>query len=331
VSTPDRPKQLLPLSEGTESLLVETLDRARALAPAHRIRVLAGADLARTLRDAVPALTEEAFLVESRVRGTAPVLVWAAWHLGRLDPDAVLVSLHADHHIRPTERFVEVVAAAVEVASREDVLVTVGARPDRPETGYGYIQPGPALASGALPAFRVEAFHEKPDRETAARYVGEGFLWNTGIFVWRPEVLLREVREGSAELADVLPLLDAGDVEAFFDAAPVCTVDVAVLEKSSNVAVVPATFDWDDVGSWPSLCRTRQADAEGNVTVGEAHILDGTDNVTYAEDGAIVLWGVSDLVVVKTGGVTLVLPRERAPRLKELLERLPESLREGSP
>ncbi|MBW3535800.1 MAG: mannose-1-phosphate guanylyltransferase, partial [Gemmatimonadetes bacterium] len=210
-------------------------------------------------------------------------------------------------------------------ARREGVLVTVGVEPDRPETGYGYIQPGTSLGGDA---WRVGAFHEKPDEATARSYAEAGYLWNTGIFVWSAATFLGEVRRHAAEIAPHLERLEGGDVHGFFDAVEPVSVDVAVLERSERVAVVRATFDWDDVGTWASLARGHEPDEGGNVRVGGGTVVDGRGNVVYADGAPVVLWGVDDLVVVRTEGMTLVTKREMAADLKELLSRLPSPLRD---
>lgn len=328
LSTPERPKQLLPLA-GPQSLVSDAVDRALALVPEDRLRILAGSELVTRLRDALPGLPASTYAVEPSARGTAPVLAWAASLLAGLDPDAVMVSLHSDHHIEPVGAFVDVVHAAAELAAREDVLVTVGARPDRPETGYGYIQVGESIATGfEAGAFRVGSFHEKPDSATAAEYLAAGHLWNTGIFVWTAARFLEEIRRHAPEIGDHLQLLEDADPTAFFDAVPRISVDVAVMERSERVAVVPATFDWDDVGAWHSLFRTRPHDDADNAVVGDGHVVEGHGNVVFADDGPLVLFGVDDLVAVRTHGVTLVTTRERAPDLKSLLSRLPASVRD---
>lgn len=306
--------------------MADTVTRARRLAPDARIRVLAGEHLVAPFQATLGDLPEEVYLVEPAARGTGPVLAWAAWTLMREDPAAVLVSLHADHLVEPEDAFTDLIRAAADVAASEHVLVTVGAVPDRPETGYGYIQAGERLEGFAGEARRVAAFHEKPDAATAAEYVSRGFLWNTGIFVWRADVFLEEVRSHAPEIADALPRLERGDVDGFFEACNPVSVDVAVLERSGRVAVVPCTFRWDDVGSWASLVRTREPDAQGNVSVGEAHAVDSRDNVVYADDGPVVLYGVEDLIVVRTRGVTFVTQKALAPELKRLVSELPQGL-----
>lgn len=352
VSTPERPKQLLPLATD-RPLVADTVDRARALVRSDRVRILAGEELVDPFRTVLPELPEEAFLVEPRARGTGPVLVWAAWTLLQRDPEAVLVSLHSDHVVEPREAFVSTVRRAARLAREHGRLMTVAVRPDHPDVGYGYIQPGeeiaeplrggsgPAGSSTAGPgpsdggsggsgpaAFRVAAFHEKPDRDTATRYVADGYYWNSGIFVWPARVFLDEVREHAPEIGDLLHHLDEGHPERFFAEVPRISVDEAVLERSGNVGAVEAEFRWDDVGSWEALARNRPADAEDNVVHGRAHLVDSHRNIVYSEDRPVVLFGVDDLVVVRTDEVTLVTRRSLAPRLKELLDALPDDLRD---
>lgn len=330
VSTPARPKQLLPLA-GPRPIVEETVDRALSLVPPERVRILAGGAVADRIVEALPDLGPEALLREPMARGTAPVLVWAAHTLRARDPDAVLVSLHSDHVIEPLEGFRSVLLRAARVAREHGRLVTVGVVPDRPETGYGYLRPGDELADGdAPPAFRVERFVEKPDRDTAQAYVEDGYLWNSGIFIWKASVFLDEVARVAPEVVTALPLLDAGQVDEFFRACPTIQVDVAVLERSDRVATVRAAFAWDDVGSWLSLARTREQDPEGNVQVGDAVVVDGGDNIVFSEDGSVVLYGVDGLVAVRSHGITLVTRRELAPRLKDLLSRLPDRLKDPS-
>lgn len=324
VSTRKRPKQLLPLASA-RPLVVDTVERARALAPDAQIRILAGAHLAAAFRAELPDLPESSYMTEPEARGTCPVLTWAAWDTARTNPDAVLVSLHSDHLIHPLEAFVDTVRAAVHLARTRDLLVTIGIVPDRVETGYGHIQPGPALeAPSGAAAFQVAAFHEKPDTDAARRYVEAGYLWNSGVFVWRASVFLDEVRRHAPEVAACLPILGREGPEAFFRTVPVCVVDTAVIERSARVGCVRATFTWDDVGSWGALLRTRVGDAAGNVVIGEGDAVDASGNVVFAEGGRVVLFGVRDLVVVRTADTTLVLPRARAVDLKALLKEIGE-------
>ena len=327
-STPGRPKQLLSLASD-EPLIVDTVNRALGLVPEERIRILASDRLTELILEVLPSLGREAFMVEPQARGTAPVLAWAAWEIAKIDPAAVIVSLHADHIIKPITAYLQLLRDAADLAQETGRLFAVSVPPNRPETGYGYIEPGEPLdAPAGVQAFTVAAFHEKPDTETARRYVTEGHFWNSGIFVWTAAAFLGEVRKVAPEIGDLLPLIDDESSEAFFAQVPSATVDVAVLEQSARVASVTATFDWDDVGSWEDLTRSREADASGNVVVGLGHVVEGESNVIYTEGSTVVTFGVNGLVVVQSGDITLVSTTERAPDLKRLLEQLPASVRE---
>ncbi|GMR12776.1 MAG: mannose-1-phosphate guanylyltransferase [Gemmatimonadota bacterium] len=309
-------------------LIVETMDRARLLAPDQRIRILAGSYLLEPFRRVLPDLPVECLLLEPQARGTGPVLAWAAWLLHQQDPDAVLVSLHSDHMIRHTDAFRDLLGEAAALARREDMLVTIAVNPTRPETGYGYIERGEALRhEGTAEAYRVVQFIEKPDEVTAINYIRAGRLWNSGIFVWTARRFLEEVRSHAPEIGDLLPLLKQGKTEEFFETVPVTTVDVAVLERSERVATMTATFEWDDVGSWESLFRTLETDLNGNIGVGEAYSIDSLDTLVYGADEPVVVFGVDNLVIVRTPEATLITTREKAPHLKEALDQLPSHVR----
>lgn len=326
VSTPKRPKQLLPLG-GERPLIVDTVRRILPLTPAPRLRVLTGPALAEPILEALPELSTENLLLEPQARGTAPVLAWAAAELVRHDPEAIMLSLHADHVIAPDEAFRALLASVGRLAASEHRLFTIGIEPTRPETGYGYIRLGPPLETGEG-VHDVAEFVEKPDRGRAESYLAHGgYLWNSGIFIWRAATLLDELRRHTPELARLLPLLEAGEVERFFAEAPNLSIDEGLLERSDRVAVARATFRWDDVGTWDAVARTREADHHGNVAVGDVHTVESDGCIAWAEEGSVVLFGVSDLVVVNSGGITFVAPRGRTADLKTLLRELPDSLR----
>lgn len=330
-STPARPKQFLPLVSG-RPLVADTVSRALELVPAAQLRLVAGRHLESPLTSALPEVPPGCFLWEPRPRSTAPALTWATWRAWRGDPDAVIVSLHSDHVIRPAAAFRSLVVRAARIAARRDVLLTVGARPDRPDTGYGYLQPGDALdgstrGGAGEPPRRVLRFHEKPDARRAAEYIRQGFLWNTGIFVWRASVFLKELHAHAPDIAALIPRLESGDVDGFFRQAPAASVDEAVLERTGACAMLPASFHWDDVGSWEALARTRQPDQRGNTRSGNVMCVESDDNIVYSEGGRVVLFGVKEMVVVVAGDVTMVTTRERARELKRLVEQLPSSSR----
>jgi mannose-1-phosphate guanylyltransferase len=322
VSTPQRPKQLLPLA-GDTPMIGQTVERILPLVPLDRIRILTGHSLAQPILGAVPGLRPEHLLLEPAARGTAPVLAWAAHSIAAADPDGIMLSLHSDHVIEPADRFRAVLARAADLARQHQRLITLGARPTRPETGYGYIAAGAPLdGDGHGDAHVVDRFVEKPDRAKAETYIAAGCLWNTGIFVWPARLLLDEMRRHTPEVAAHFELLDRGDIEGYFAAVPSISIDEGLLERSRRVAVLQADFAWDDVGTWDAVGRTRPGDAAGNVAVGEATFVDAQRCIAWSEEGRIVVFGGTDLVVVHANGTTFVAPREKTADLKRLLAEL---------
>ena len=323
LSTPSRPKQLLPLV-GEGSLLGDTLARLAPLVPAERTLVLTNAGLVDAIARLLPALPRQNIIAEPRPAGTTAALAFAATEIVRREGDAaVMICVHADWAIGDAEAFRRRLSQAADLAVRHSALVTVGVVPKRPDTGFGYIQPDEVVEGDAR---RVKRFVEKPDRATAERMVREGYLWNSGIFVWRAGDLLAEIRALTPEVA---PALDAGaDIGRFFAAAKSIAVDVGVLERSKRVLVLPGDFGWDDVGTWASLRRVRKLDDAGNASSGDVYAVQSQGNVVHAEGNAVVLYGVSDLVVVTRNGLTVVTTVDRAADLKSLVESLPAGVRE---
>ncbi len=323
LSTPDRPKQLLPLISAAP-MLRDSIDRVLPLAPLERTLVLTNA----LLRDAVlamaPGLPAENVIAEPRPAGTCAALAWAARTIAaRTGPESVMICVHADWAIGDVEGFRRTLADAADIAAREHALVTVGIVPSRPDPGLGYIQPGERVDDTVR---RVARFVEKPSRERAAEMVTAGYYWNSGIFAWRVGDLLDEIR---AHTPEVQSALDAAgdDLAAFFTPVTSIAIDVGVLERSQRVLVIPGRFGWDDVGTWAALHRVRVLDESGNAAYGPSFVLQSRDNVVHAEGSTVVLYGVNDLVVVAREGLVMVTTRERATELKTLLDALPMELR----
>ena len=323
LSTPERPKQLLPLVND-EPLLLNTFRRLGDVVPVDRTLVLTNASLAKPISKAVPSLPEENIVSEPKPAGTAAALTWAAKEIERRSgPESTMLCVHSDWAIADDAGFRAALLAAEQVAIDDQALVTVGIVPTRPDPGFGYIQPGEPTDSGAL---KVTRFVEKPDRARAESMVHDGYLWNSGIFVWRVGDFLSEVRAHTPEVSKALDT--AHDLEAFFAAVKPVSVDVGVLERSDRVRVVPGDFGWDDVGTWGALRRVKAQDKSGTVTHGEVFALESKGNVVHAEGNTVVLYGVSDLVVVTRGGLTLVTTTERSADLKTLVDNLPPHLRD---
>lgn len=327
LSTPARPKQLLPLVSG-QSMLEDTLARLEPLVDRSRILILTSAQLAPAIRATIPWLAADQVLEEPRPAGTAAALAWAAMEVRRRGgPEAAMLSVHADAAIGDDARFRQILAAAVQAALSHATLTTVGIVPEDANPGLGYIEPGEALDAGCR---RVARFLEKPSRARAEELVAAGCLWNSGIFAWRAADYLAEVAALTPELAPALAAAPQG-IAAFFAAVTAgVSVDVGVLERSARVAVVAGDFGWDDVGTWAALRRVRARDAAGNALHGDVHLVQAHNNVVHAEHGRVVLYGVQDLVVVTRDGLTLVTTVEKSDALKTMLDALPPHVVEGT-
>ena len=318
LSTPDRPKQLLPLA-GDRPLLAQAVERLDGLVPAERILVLTGPFLVDQVARVVPQVPRPQILAEPRAASTAPALAWAAHWISHRDPGAHMLSLHADWAVGDDRAFRAAARHALAVAQEYDVLVTVGVRPTRNDTGYGYIVPGKPLGGGRA----VRRFVEKPSAGRAALLRRRGALWNTGLFAWSVARFLGEAGAYARELKPAWPALAAGDVAGFFAVVRPVAVDVAVLERSKRLAVVAGTFRWDDIGSWDALLRIRKTDARGNVVVGNVSVADDVRrSVIWSESEHLAVIGLEDMVVVRANGHTLVMPAGRAEHLKALVQRL---------
>lgn len=327
LSTPSRPKQLLALVT-SRPLLRETVDRLLPIVDISRVLILTNASLVDAVAGVLPDLPRENIIAEPKPAGTAAALTWASLEIARRDGDkATMISVHADWAIGDEEGFRKVLTLAESIAVENSALVTVGVPPTRPETGFGYIEPA---AKDASRGAKVARFIEKPNRSRAAELVAAGNLWNSGIFVWRVGDFLSEVKSLTPEIAGALQGKARSDRDKFFSAARSISVDNGVLERSKKVMVVAAEFGWDDIGTWPALKRSRALDAKGNSANGSVHLVDSSNNVVHAESGTVVMYGVSDLVVVTRDGITLVTTADKAADLKTLVDSLPPELRDKS-
>jgi len=318
LSTAERPKQLLPLA-GDRPLLAQAVARLHGLVPPERTLILTGPFLVDRVAATVPEVPRANIFAEPRAASTAPALAWAAHWIAKHDPGGQMLSLHADWAVGDDRAFRAAATHALDVAAEHDVLVTVGVKPSRNETAYGYIVPGKPLGSGR----RVQRFVEKPSPARAALLRRRGALWNSGLFAWGVARFLGEAGAYARELTAGWAPLSAGDVARFFATVTPVAVDVAVLERTKRLAVVAGTFPWDDIGSWDALLRIRKADARGNVTVGNVTLSDDVRrSVIWSEHEHVAVVGVQDTVVVRANGHTLVMPTGQAERLKAFVRDL---------
>ncbi len=330
LSRRSRPKQLLPLLGG-RSLLAATVERMLPLVGVQRTLVVTGALVADAVRADLGGLPAENVLVEPAARDTAACIGWVAWRLAARHPEAVMLVIPADHVVPDGAAFRRAMAAAAATASARGGLVTIGIRPTRPETGYGYLELGESIGLvDAHPVFRVARFVEKPRREAAEQMVAAGsFRWNGGLFAWSVAAICDAIRAHLPELATGLDAMmaeaavvgEAVAVARHYGGLPSISIDFGVMEKASTVWVVPVEFSWSDVGSWAGLGEVLAPD-ESEVRIGDVIGVDTGGNVLISDGPLVGAVGVRDLVVVATRDAVLVVPKEQCQRVKELVDAL---------
>jgi mannose-1-phosphate guanylyltransferase len=334
-----RPKQLLPIA-GPASMIRLTVDRLRPLLGPDAVWVVTGAAQAAGVRGELPELAPEHVLVEPLGRNTAPCIGMAAAVLqARGLGDEPMLVLASDHVIAAEQRFREALAACAALLGEEDRLLTLGIRPTRPETGYGYIRRGEVRRTVDGQRFDVvQRFVEKPDAETAVRLVQDGrHLWNSGMFVWRTSRILAELERHLPEIAPGLARLGAAWGTAGWEARlkdeyaafPSISIDYAVMEKAADVWVAEVDIGWSDVGSWASLPELRGTDADGNVLPDGSFGIESRRNIVESGGKTVVLLGVSDLIVVDEPDALLVCHRDRAQQVGKIPDRLREAGKES--
>jgi mannose-1-phosphate guanylyltransferase/mannose-6-phosphate isomerase len=328
------PKQLLKIG-GEDTLICQTVGRMLPLVRVENILIVTNQSLADTIGYQLSSKFErswdENFILEPEAKNTAPALGLAALHLERIDPDSIMVVLAADHFIRKAPDFLNLIRKASD-AARQDYLVTLGIKPDRPETGYGYIKAGHQCHEKGLDGVcRVEAFVEKPVLEIAREYLKQGsYYWNSGIFVWKARTFLAEIEkhapslhQGLAEIRKSIGTDGETDViNKIFKKFESISIDYAVMEKTDKAAVIPADIGWSDVGSWTALDEVSDKDASGNVVSGNVIDIGSRDTIVYAEKRLVATIGLKDMVVVDTPDATLVCTKERAQDVKKVVDEL---------
>lgn len=335
VSRAKRPKFLLPLP-GPRTMIQDTVDRLSGLACRENILVVTGAAHVTEVQRQLPELSADQIIAEPMPRGSGPAIgLGAAIALTR-DPEAIVGSFAADHIVTERRHFEQAVRAAIEIA-RRDYLVTIGIEPSYAETGYGYIHAGAPLGTfEGLQAREVDRFKEKPDAEVAEEYVASGeYLWNASMFVWKARVLLDEMRTHLPELASALERIAADwdtprqqeTLNAIWPTVSDVTIDHGILEPSTHVAVVPATFGWTDLGDWHGLgtISADVSDPSANLAI-NAELLarDAQGSFVFGQGRLVALLGLQNVVVIDTDDALLICDRSRTQEVKQLVEELRE-------
>ncbi len=334
VSRRELPKQLLPLLD-EQTLFQSTVTRLEKLFPPERILVVTVAEQASIMQEQAPEIPLENYLIEPAPRGTASVVGLAAAVLMQRDPEAMMAVLPSDHFIRNRDLFHYLLRAAFDVAEK-GYLVTLGITPTYPSTAYGYIRQGEALdGEFKYPVYAVKRFIEKPDEQTAHQLLRTGdHSWNSGMFIWRVDNILTEIKKQMPELSDVVIKISASwdtpqkneVLDALWYDLKIETVDYGVMENAELVAVLPAGgLGWSDVGSWDSLSEVLLPDMNGNIAQNAHHLaIDTHNSLVYSNDNErlVVTIGVDDMVLVDTGDVLLVCKSDQAQKVRDVVEHL---------
>lgn len=321
-----RPKQVLALA-GERSLIRQTLDRLASLAPPERCFVVTGPDMVEAIRAELPDLPDDNVLVEPSGRNTAPCIGWATVEVQRrAGDDAVVAVLPADHVITRPDALRDALRAAAAAAVQAGAIVTLGIQPTRPETGFGYLELGESAGTfQGLELRRVDRFREKPDLATAQAWLDGGrHLWNAGMFVFTVATMRRAFQEHLPASSAVLDALQRAPerLAELWTELDATSIDYGIMERTAGILTVPCAPGWSDVGAWPAAAELMESIEGGVGRAAQVIAVGSRDNVLHAPDKLVALVGVEDLVVVDTGDALLVMHRERAQDLREVLAAL---------
>lgn len=319
-----KPKHLISII-GKEPMLLQTINRLKAVVPIENIFIITNKEQRDAVIEVCSDLAPSQIIAEPIGRDTAAAVGLAKVLVKQKNPEAVFAILPADHVINDVKNLENCLIAGFEIASENNVLVTIGIPPTEPSTAYGYIKK--SLAQGTF--YKVDKFVEKPNLETAKSYLASGdYFWNAGMFVWSVPTLEIALKQYCPELSQGLATLEASSyleaaLTTLYAQLPKISIDYALLEKANNVVTIPASFDWDDVGEWPAIARHNDRDCNNNVISGNAVITEGSGNIIVNEEGHLTaLIGVDNLIVVQTKDATLICHKDKAQDIKKLLQQV---------
>jgi mannose-1-phosphate guanylyltransferase / mannose-6-phosphate isomerase len=318
-----RPKQLLALN-GEETLLQQTAKRLLAHVPAQHLYTVTHEDHKFEVKGQLAEVAPEAVvnvLAEPCARNTLPAIAWAVNQIQQRDKDAIIGVFASDHAIDNQTAFIEAWQTAETIAA-QDYLVLLGIKPDAPATGYGYIQPSKQIANGNMPVFEVAQFVEKPDAETAKQYVQKGYLWNSGMFVFKASVFMQMLKQYQPEIASQLNNMTAANFAETYTNFANISMDYGLAEKAEKIAVVPVDMTWSDLGSWESIYQKQTKDADNNVMHGDVFAQDTTNSLLWNQAGVLATLGIDNVVVIQTADATLVCDKNRTEEIKSLVAHL---------
>ena len=320
LSTPEYPKQFIDILGCGRTLIQLTVDRFKGIAPMSNFWVVTNAAYVDIVKQQIPDMPASHILAEPAARNTAPCIAWACWSIKKEDPNANVVVTPADAVVMNPEEFRRVIKNALAFTEKNNAIVTIGIKPSRPETGYGYVEAADAIEGEIC---KVNAFKEKPNLETAEQYLKAGnYLWNAGIFVWNIDTITESILKYKPNIAaDMDKIAATGDVAGIFPNCEKISIDFAVMEPAAadgKVYTHPADFGWSDLGNWASLHDKLQKDEKGNGAVGNIKLYECSNCVVHAEDAKkVVLQGLDGYIVSEKNGQILVCKRSEEQRIRE--------------
>jgi mannose-1-phosphate guanylyltransferase len=322
LSRKSKPKQFLSIIS-KKTMIEETVDRVASFTDRKNIIVVASIEQKDNFDEVDLNIPDENILYEPVAKNTAMAIAYAAAFINKIDKDAIMIVLPSDHYIKEKDLFKKSVTDVIKSAN-EGYLVTFGITPNRPEMGYGYINIGEAIDNkGEL--YKVSSFVEKPNQRDAIDYMKKGtFLWNSGMFIWRADVIKEEFRKYLPEHYESMVSIEKNrdDVDIAYKKIENISIDYGIMERSSKIACKKCNFTWDDVGSWKAIERHNEKDGNGNTIIGNAELKDAHDNIIISKEGLTVLIGVDDIIVVRTNDATLVCQKDKDNEIKEIIDKI---------
>ena len=325
MSTPEYPKQFIDVMGCGKSLIQLTVERFAPLCPMENFWVVTSEKYTDIVKEQLPDLPECNILAEPTARNTAPCIAYACWKIKKQHPQANIVVTPSDALVINTCEFQRVMRCALDFTATNNSIVTIGIKPSRPETGYGYIQAAEQINGTEI--YKVDAFKEKPDVETAKEYVAHGsYFWNAGIFVWNVDTITDAIRKFTPDLAAIMDEMsrdfytaqEADTVERLFPTCEKISIDYAVMEKAESIYALPAEFGWSDLGSWGSLRTLLPQDEHGNAGVGNSISLHNCRNCIIHTSGEkqVVVEGLDSYIIAERNGALLVCSLKEEQNIK---------------
>lgn len=323
LSTEEKPKQFLNLV-GNETMIQMTIKRILPIIPIERIFVCTGERYVDLLKEQLPSLPEKNIIVEPEGRNTAPCIALSAMIIKRYFKDSKMLVLPSDHLIRDEEKFRDIILKGNKILDKNNEgIITFGIKPDRPETGYGYIKYGKNNIDKDV--YKVEKFVEKPDLETAKEYLNEGnYLWNGGMFLWRTNYIIEEIRKYAPQTYEALHNIENIEesklqnyINENYRKTDSISIDYAVLEKSEDIFVIPSEIGWDDIGTWKSVERYRKKDEKNNIVNSDVRTIESNSNMIVNNNKKVVMIGIENVMVVETEEATFIVNKEYMDNLKD--------------